>query len=126
MRNVKQGGTHEEVSTFARYISKELADEEELKDRLPIDFDSTALFDAMSDGLIGLHLLNKCQLDINRKPIEIIDMRTVHKGLIHNDEVLENLNQFYAGCAGLIRKEVGFDDTSFLDKSLSPMLDITW
>ena len=76
----------EEVSTFSRSINKELADVEELKERLPIDPDSADLFDAVADGMIGLHLLNK--LDPDR-----IDMRTVNRGTNLNIyKVRENLD----------------------------------
>lgn len=76
----------EEVSTFSRSINKELAEIEELKERLPIDPDSTDLFDAVADGMIGLHLLNK--LDPDR-----IDMRTVNRGANLNIyKVRENLD----------------------------------
>ena len=74
------------MSTFSRSINKELADVEEMKERLPIDPDSADLFDAVSDGMIGLHLLNK--LDPDR-----IDMRTVNKGANLNIyKVRENLD----------------------------------
>jgi len=57
-----------------------------MKERLPIDPDSADLFDAVSDGMIGLHLLNK--LDPDR-----IDMRTVNKGANLNIyKVRENLD----------------------------------
>lgn len=50
----------EEVSSFARLINNELKDCELIKDRLPIDPETEDLFDVMSDGMVGLHLLNKC------------------------------------------------------------------
>ena len=44
-----------------------------MKERLPIDPTGDELFDACSDGILGLHLMNK--VDPDR-----IDMRTVNKG----------------------------------------------
>ena len=76
----------EEVDTFARCINKELADVEEVKERLPIDPTGDELFDACSDGILGLHLMNK--VDPDR-----IDMRTVNKGTTLNIyQVRENLD----------------------------------
>ena len=48
----------EEVSTFARMINKTLKDEQALSDRLPMDPDGDDLFDACSDGLVLIYLLN--------------------------------------------------------------------
>ena len=99
----------EEVSTFSRCINKELADVEEMKERLPMDPDSAEIFDAMSDGMIGLHLLHK--LDPDR-----IDFRTVNKGANLNIyKIRENLDQFLAASRGLI-KIIGVDAQAFLDK----------
>ena len=111
----------EEVSTFARSISNELKDidDEELKERLPINPDNEDIFDAMSDGRLGLHLLNKADKDR-------IDMRTVNKGKnINIYKIRENLDQFFAGCKGLI-KVIGIDAQSFLDKTPHLMLAIIW
>ena len=76
----------EEVSSFARVINKELADVAEVKERLPIDPETDDLFDAMMDGILGLHLLNIFEKDR-------IDMRTVNKGANLNIyKVRENLD----------------------------------
>ena len=92
-----------------------------MKERLPINPENEDLFDVMADGMVGLHLLNKCNKDE-----EIIDFRTVNKGANLNIyKVRENLDQFFAGCTGLIRV-VGIDGTSFLDKNPSLILAITW
>lgn len=109
----------EEVSTFARSINKELADVEELKERLPMSPDNEDLFDCLSDGMVGLHLLNK--IDPDR-----IDFRTVNCGNNLNIyKVRENLDQFFSGCKGII-KVVGVDAQSFLDKTPNLMLAIIW
>jgi hypothetical protein len=76
----------EEVDTFARCINKELAEVEEVKERLPIDPSGPELFDACSDGILGLHMLHK--LDKDR-----IDLRTINKGANLNIyQVRENLD----------------------------------
>ena len=80
-----------------------------MKERLPIDPDSAEIFDAVSDGMVGLHLLHK--LDPDR-----IDFRTVNKGANLNIyKIRENLDQFLAACRGLI-KIIGVDAQAFLDK----------
>ena len=63
----------EEVSTLVRMINNSLKNEEALSDRLPMDPDDDALFDACSDGLVLLYLLNI--IDPN-----MINMKQVHHG----------------------------------------------
>jgi hypothetical protein len=109
----------EEVSTFARAITKELADIPEIAERLPINPDNADLFDACADGILGLHLLNKIEEDR-------IDFRVVNKGANLNIyKVRENLDMFFAGCRGLI-KIIGIDAQSFLDKTPNLMLAVIW
>ena len=109
----------EEVSTFARCINNELKDVEEVKERLPIDPTNEDLFDALSDGILGLHLLNK--IDPER-----VDMRTVNKGNNLNIyKIRENLDQFFASCKGMI-KVIGIDAQTFMDKTPNLMLAIVW
>lgn len=81
----------------------------------------------MSDGLVGLHLLNHaCGKDASGRKEQIIDFRTVNKGSNLNIyKVRENLDQFFAGCTGLI-KVFGIDGTSFLDKNHTHILSIVW
>lgn len=86
---------------------------------MPIDPTNTDLFDALSDGILGLHLLNK--IDKDR-----IDMRTVNKGNNLNIyKIRENLDQFFASCKGMI-KVVGIDAQTFMDKTPNLMLAIVW
>ena len=95
--NSRDAHAMEEISTFSRLINKKLARHEELKERLPIDPDSTEdLFNTLYDGIVGLYLLNECETDR-------IDMRTVNKGPNLNIfKVRQNLNMFMTGCKGLI------------------------
>ena len=118
----------EEVSSFARCINNELKDCELVKERLPINPENTDLFDVMSDGLVGLHLLNKCCKPdpVSGKVDEIIDFRTVNKGANLNIfKVRENLEQFFAGCSGMVVNQ-GINGQSFLDKNFTHILAITW
>ena len=91
----KMEGIKEECGTYIRCVNKELADIEEIKERLPIDKDAPQdLFSAFYDGILGMYLLNKIDEDE-----EIIDMRTVNHGTNMNVfKVRQNLNQFLAGC----------------------------
>ena len=63
----------EEVSTVARIINSALGSEEALSDRLPMDPEEDDLFDACSDGLVLIYLLNVIEP-------KMIDMRKVHHG----------------------------------------------
>jgi len=72
--NSRDAHAMEEISTFSRLINKKLARHEELKERLPIDPDSTEdLFNTLYDGIVGLYLLNECEADR-------IDMRIINRG----------------------------------------------
>ena len=121
-RKVDEGNVHamEEVSTFSRLINKKLENVSELKERLPIDPDSsTDLFNTLYDGMIGLYLLNVCEKDR-------IDMRTVNKGENLNVFMIsQNLNHFLTGCKGLV-KVVNTGSQDFLDKNSTMMLGIIW
>jgi hypothetical protein len=82
----------EERSVFSRTINKVLHDDEELKDRLPIDPDSDDLFHVLSDGIVLIKLLNV--IEPGR-----IDMRTVNKGKSLNIyKVRENLTSALTAC----------------------------
>ena len=64
----------EEVSSFTRLINKELADVEELKDRLPIDpGKGSDLFNALSDGIIVIYLLNR--IKPGRIDMKLVNLR---------------------------------------------------
>ena len=121
-RKVNEENKHamEEVSSFSRLINKKLENVAELKERLPINPDSTTdLFNTLYDGMIGLHLLNVCEKDR-------IDMRTVNKGENLNVfEIRQNLNHFLTGCKGLV-KVVNTGSQDFLDKNSTMMLGIIW
>ena len=110
----------EEVSTAARQINKVLKDNEDVKDRLPIDPNKPQdLFDTLYDGFVGIHLLNVVDKDR-------IDMRTINKGAnINVFKIRQNLTSFFAGCKGMI-KVVGIDGQSFLDKNPTLMLAVLW
>jgi len=70
----------EEVSAASRMINKTLQDIEELEDRIPIDVENPDdLFNTLSDGYVGLHLLNAIQEDT-------IDLSKIKRG--------QNLNVF--------------------------------
>jgi len=118
--NSRDAYAMEEISTFSRLINKKLDKYEELKERLPIDPDSTEdLFNTLYDGIIGLHLLNECEKDR-------IDMRTVNMGdNLNVFKVRQNLTMFMTGCKGLI-KVVNNCPQDFLDKNPHMMLGIIW
>ena len=64
----------EEVSSASRMINKVLEDIPDLQFHLPIDIDRPEdLFNTLSDGFVGLHLLNAVKEDT-------INLKTIHKG----------------------------------------------
>lgn len=100
----------EEKSVFSRTINKLFKDDEDLKDRLPIDPESDDLFHVMSDGIVLIKLLNK--VEEGR-----VDWRTVNKGSSLNIyKVRENLQLAITACQGMI-KLIGIGADSFLEKT---------
>ena len=88
------------MSTLARTINKTLKDEPALQERLPMNPHNDDLFNACSDGLVLIYLLNEIDP-------QLIDMKLVHHG--HNlFKVRNNLDMALTACNKVI-KVVGID-----------------
>ena len=107
----------EEVSTIVRVINKTLKTEEALNDRLPMDPDDDDLFDACSDGLVLIYLINK--IDPN-----MINMKQVHHG--QNVFKIRNNLDMMLNASKKVIKVIGIDAQTFLDKTPHLMLAIIW
>jgi len=77
----ESGATHayseEERTAFAEHINRTLASDERLKDRLPMDVNSDALFRAVHDGLLLCKMINKAVPDT-------VDERALNKSATLN------------------------------------------
>ena len=90
----------EEVSTVARIINSALQSEQALSDRLPMDPEADDLFDACSDGLVLIYLLNVIEP-------KMIDMRKVHHG--QNVFKIRNNLAMMLDASGKLIKVIGID-----------------
>ena len=110
----------EEKVTFAKMINNILKDDEDCKDRLPMNADDDSLFHVFDNGVLLCKLL--LQIDQN-----IIDTRTINrKANMNVYEVKENLNQAIAASKGLGIKMVGIDTNAFINKVPHLVLGSVW
>ena len=116
-------GTHtylfEELNVCTRVFNKVLADDEFVKDRMPMSVNSEDLFHGMSDGMMLIRLLDQIDPDC-------IDMRTVNKGANLNIyKVRENINLALTTAKGKI-KLIGIEASTFLEKKPHMLLGVCW
>lgn len=118
------GGTHsyslEEVATFGKLINEILKDDEDLKDRLPMNTNDDTLFHAFDNGILLCKLLiyidNTC-----------IDERAMNKASNLNVyQVKENLQMGIAAAKGLGMKLVGINSSDFINKTPHMVLACVW
>jgi hypothetical protein len=101
-------------------INNILKDDEDCKDRLPMNADDDSLFHVFDNGVLLCKLL--LQIDSN-----IIDTRTINrKANMNVYEVKENLNQAIAASKGLGIKMVGIDTNAFINKVPHLVLGSVW
>ena len=91
-----------------------------MQERLPINPDNDDLFDACSDGMLLIHIINHIEKDA-------IDMRTVNKGSdLNTDNVRENLKQAFTVAKTLIKDIEENIEQSILDKTPYLMFGVRW
>jgi len=110
----QHGGTHsysvEERGTFARLINNLLKDDEDLKDRIPMNFEDDTLFHVFDNGIALCKILMK--IDAN-----CIDDRAINRQANMNVyQVKENLQMAIAAAKGLGIKLVGINSSDFINK----------
>ena len=93
---------------YTRAINKHLKGKQEVGEIIPIDPEGDEFFYKMSDGMVGIMLLNMIEEDR-------IDVRTVNNAKLKRRQSLqldgglgelaikENVDLFLGGCQGLIR-----------------------
>ena len=108
VKKVKGSFRKEDISVYARTINKLLKDRQEAGEILPINPEGDEFFYKMSDGMVGIMLLNMIEEDR-------IDVRTVNNAKLKRRQSLqldgglgelaikENVDLFLGGCQGLIR-----------------------
>lgn len=120
----EHGGTHsysvEEKVSFAKMINLILKDDEDCKDRLPMNVDDDSLFHVFDNGILLCKLL--MQIDSG-----CIDARAMNKQTNMNVyQVKENLNMAIAAAKGLGIKMIGIDSNDFINKVPHMMLGCLW
>ena len=120
----KEGGTHayslEEVSAFARAINNLLVDDEDLKDRLPMNTEDDTLFHVFDNGIALCKIL--MQIDEN-----CIDTRAINRQANMNVyQVKENLQMGIAAAKGLGIKLIGINSSDFINKVPHMILTAVW
>jgi hypothetical protein len=120
----EHGGTHtysiEEKITFGKMINLILKDDEDCKDRLPLNTEDDSLFHVFDNGILLCKLL--LQIDSG-----CIDERALNRMANMNVyQVKENLNMGIAACKGLGIKMVGIDSNDFINKVPHMILGCLW
>ena len=106
--------------TFGKIINLLLKDDEDCKDRLPMNTEDDSLFHVFDNGI----LLNKLLLKIDEG---CIDPRALNRQAnINVYQVKENLNMALAAAKALGIKLVGIDSNDFINKVPHMMLGCLW
>ena len=122
--NTAGGGTHaysmEERKAFAKLTNFILKDDEDCKDRIPMNPEDDSLFHVYDNGI----LLCKILLVIDPG---CLDERALNKMSNMNVyQVKENLNMGIAAAKGLGIKLIGIDSNDFINKIPHMMLGCIW
>lgn len=120
----KEGGTHsysvEERSTFARLINVYMKDDEDLKDRLPMNCEDETLFHVFDNGVLMCKLLMLLDADS-------IDNRAVNKQQTMNVyHIQENVKLGIAAAKAMGIKLIGIDAKDFINKVPHQILTFVW
>lgn len=118
------GGTHtysiEEKITFAKLVNLILGEDEDCKDRLPMNAEDDSLFHVFDNGI----LLCKLLLHIDS---ECLDVRALNRqSNLNVYQVKENLQMGIAAAKGLGIKMIGVDSNDFINKTPHMILGCLW
>jgi len=118
------GGKHsysiEERTTFAKMINNVLKEDEDCKDKIPMNFEDDTLFHIFDNGLA------LCKLVMAINP-DCLDSRALNRQQNMNIyQIKENLNMGIASCKGLGLKMVGIDSRDFIEKTPHLILATIW
>merc|ERR1711935_360066 len=118
------GGKHsysiEERTTFAKMINNVLKEDEDCKDKIPMNFEDDTLFHIFDNGLA------LCKLVMAINP-DCLDSRALNRQQNMNIyQIKENLNMGIASCKGLGIKMVGIDSRDFIEKTPHLILATLW
>ena len=91
---------HDELNSMVHYVNHQLADDVDLKGRLPFEEQSLHMFEELKDGLV------LCKL-INKTVSETIDERALNKGKITPFQRTENQNIAVASAKAIGCQAVG-------------------
>jgi len=118
------GGKHsysiEERTTFAKMINNVLKEDEDCKDKIPMNFEDDTLFHIFDNGLA------LCKLVMAINP-DCLDSRALNRQQNMNIyQIKENLNMGIASCKGLGIKMVGIGSRDFIEKTPHLILATLW
>lgn len=117
------GGIHtysiEERHTFANLINIIMREDEDVKDRIPMNPDNEDLFHVFDNGV----LMNKMLLHIED---DVIDTRAIVKDASNVYQVQGNLKMGIAAAKGLGIKLIGIDPNDFINKTPHLILAFVW
>lgn len=120
----KHGGVHsysiEERTTYAKIINQVLKDDEDCKDRVPMNPDDDTIFHMFDNGIL------LCKLLLQVDP-ECIDVRVLNRQNNMNVyQIQENLKLGIAAAKGLGIKMVGVNYSDFINKTPHMVLGCLW
>lgn len=120
----EHGGTHsysvEERSTFARLINHFWSNDEDLKDRLPMNTEDETLFHVFDNGVL------MCKILIMLDP-DCIDSRAINRQQTMNVfQVQENIKMGIAAAKSMGIKLIGIDPKDFINKVPYQILTFVW
>jgi hypothetical protein len=118
------GGTHtysiEERGTFARLINHFWKDDEDLKDRLPMNTEDETLFHVFDNGVL------MCKILMTLDP-DCIDDRAINKQSDMNVyHVMENIKMGISAAKAMGIKLIGIDPKDFISKVPHQILTFVW
>jgi hypothetical protein len=120
----EHGGTHsysvEERSTFARLINHFWSNDEDLKDRLPMNTEDETLFHVFDNGVLMCKILMLLDPDC-------IDSRAINRQQNMNVyHVQENIKMAIAAAKSMGIKLIGIDPKDFINKVPHQILTFVW
>lgn len=116
--NAVHSFTEDEVNAYVEHINFFLADDEDLKERLPIN-PSSKLFESVGDGVLLCKLVNKAQPGT-------IDHRAINIKNLNIFKANENLTLAIASAKAIGCICVNINNNSIVDKREHIILGLIW
>jgi plastin-1 len=109
-----------EKVAFTEHINRVLKDDERLRDRLPLDSQSDALFTAVSDGILLCKLINKAVPDtVDERALNMKDKLNVY-------HINENQNLVINAAKAIGCKVVNIHNDDLIEGTVHIVLGLVW